>query len=160
MASPPSVGHSCNIQSAHHTQPRVALTRRDKELPLIGILLQGILCNGLEGLFHIAMADGVYHPNEDDFLENVSQIFGLSERQFRGLRARFVPDAEPDPFDVLGLKPDADAAQARAAWRVLVRENHPDQMLARGIPKEAVKLAKKRLIALKRAWEEIGNKVQ
>jgi len=33
------------------------------------------LCEILQGLFHIAMADGVYHPNEDVFLARVSEIF-------------------------------------------------------------------------------------
>lgn len=120
---------------------------------------QGVFCDLMEGLFHIAIADGVYHPSEDDFLESVAQIFGLSERQFRGLRARHVRDAEPDPFDVLGLPADASAKQARAAWRALVRQNHPDQMIARGVPKEAVKLAEKRLVAINRAWEEITGLV-
>src|ERR1051326_6566381 len=30
----------------------------------------------LEGLFHIAMADGVFHPNEELFLADVAQRFG------------------------------------------------------------------------------------
>lgn len=116
---------------------------------------EGVLCDLMEGLFHIAIADGDYHPNEDEFLVRVAEIFGLSDRQFRGLRTRFVPDAEPDPFQVLGLEPDAPLAEARAAWRQLVRETHPDRMIARGVPPEAVKLAEKRLIAINRAWAEI-----
>ena len=46
-------------------------------------------------------------------------------------------------------------ADVRAAWRKLVRETHPDQMMARGVPEEAVKLAERRLVAINRAWEEI-----
>lgn len=114
------------------------------------------LCDLMEGLFHIALADGHYHPNEDAFLERVGEIFGLAPAQFKQLRARFVPDAERDPFDVLGVAPDADAATLRAAWRQLVRDTHPDQMIARGVPEEAVKMAEKRLIAINRAWEEIN----
>lgn len=45
----------------------------------------------IEGLFHIAMADGFYHPNEDAFLEEVAHIFAISDADFRALRARFVP---------------------------------------------------------------------
>lgn len=111
----------------------------------------------MEGLFHIAMADGEYHPNEDDFLNRVAEIFGLSERKFRAIRTRFVPDAEPDPWDVLGIDPDAPIEEARKAWRTLVRETHPDRMMARGVPEEAVKLAEKRLIAINRAWETISE---
>ena len=46
-------------------------------------------------------------------------------------------------------------AEIRKAWRQLVRETHPDQMIARGVPEEAVQLAQSRLVAINRAWEEI-----
>ncbi len=113
----------------------------------------------MEGLFHIAVADGVYHPNEDDFLTRVAEIFGLSDHEFRGLRSRFVPDAKPDPYAILGVRPDASLEEVRKAWRALVRDSHPDRMLARGVPEEAVKLAEKRLIDINRAWEEINDRV-
>lgn len=117
----------------------------------------GTLCDLMEGLFYIAVADGSYHPQEDDFLARVAGIFGLPEREFRALRARFVPDAEPDPYDVLGVEPGEDMEAIRKVWRQLVRDSHPDRMMARGVPEEAVKLAEKRLIAINRAWEEISE---
>ncbi len=113
------------------------------------------LCDLLEGLFHIAMADGVYHPNEDDFLQQVADIFGFDERRFRTIRAQFVAEADRDPYDVLGVEPTATTEEIRAAWRKLVRETHPDQMMARGVPEEAVKLAERRMVVINRAWEEI-----
>lgn len=116
------------------------------------------LCDLLEGLFHIAMADGTYHPKEDDFLHNVAQIFGFDDRRFRGIRAQFVAEAERDPYDVLGVDPATPVQDVRAAWRKLVRETHPDQMLARGVPQEAIKLAERRLVAINRAWEEIQSR--
>jgi DnaJ like chaperone protein len=115
----------------------------------------GPLCDLLEGLFHIAMADGVYHPKEDDFLHDVARIFGFDERRFKGIRAQFVAEADRDPYDVLGVEPGAAMEDVRAAWRQLVRETHPDQMLARGVPEEAVKLAERRMVAINRAWEQI-----
>lgn len=117
----------------------------------------GTLCDLMEGLFHIAVADGAYHPQEDDFLFRVAAIFGLSDRQFKALRTRFVPDAEPDPYDVLGVEPEMSKEEIRAAWRQLVRESHPDRVMARGVPEEAIKLAEKRLIAINRAWETINE---
>ena len=113
------------------------------------------LCDLLEGLFHIAIADGVYHPKEDDFLHEVAQIWGFDERRFRGIRAQFVKEAERDPYDVLGVDPEAPMDEVRRAWRALVRETHPDMMIARGVPEEAVKLAERRMVAINRAWEEI-----
>lgn len=111
----------------------------------------------IEGLFHIAIADGDYHPQEDDFLSRVASIFGLEDRAFRQLRARFVPDAAPDPWDVLGVEPGTPMDDIRAAWRQQVRDSHPDQMMARGLPEEAIRMAEKRLIAINHAWEEISE---
>jgi len=109
----------------------------------------------MEGLFHIAMADGTYHPAEDEFLARVADILGVGDTRFRRMRARFVPDAVPDPYDVLGVAHDAPMDDIRAAWRVLVRETHPDRMIARGVPEEAMKLAESRMAAINKAWEEI-----
>lgn len=115
------------------------------------------LCDLMEGLFHIALADGEYHPAEDEFLAKVARIFGIDEARFRSLRARFVPDAVPNPYDVLGVTPETPLPEIRKAWRAEVRASHPDQLIARGVPEEAVKLAEKQLIAVNRAWEEISE---
>ena len=111
----------------------------------------------LEGLFYIAVADGRYHPNENVFLEEVARIFGVQSRDFVNMRARFVPNENPDPYCVLGVDPTADAETVRQAWRALVREYHPDRLIARGVPEEAMKLAEKRLIQANWAYEEILN---
>lgn len=116
----------------------------------------GTLCDLMEGLFHIALADGTYHPAEDAFLERVSELFGMEETRFRALRARFVPDAVPDPYTVLGVTPDMDLPDIRRHWRQLVRDSHPDVMMARGVPPEAVQLAERRMADINRAWEEIS----
>ena len=116
-----------------------------------------VLMDLLDGLFHIAVADGEYHPAEDAFLERVAEIFGMSKREFAALRARNVPDADPDPYTVLGVDPAMSLAEIRKVWRRLVVETHPDRMMARGVPEEAVQLAQTRLIAINNAWEEIES---
>jgi DnaJ like chaperone protein len=113
------------------------------------------LCDVMEGLFHIAMADGRYHPYEDDFLAEVAAAFGLPEARFRSLRSRFVPHAAGDPYDILGVSPDMPLEEIRRIWKQLVRETHPDAMMARGLPEEAVQLAERRMVDINRAWSEI-----
>ncbi|MGB3279120.1 MAG: molecular chaperone DjiA [Pseudorhodobacter sp.] len=112
----------------------------------------------LEGLFTIAMADGDYHPNENEFLAEVARIFGLGEPCFRALRARYVDGAPRDPYDVLGVPPGATLDEVRAAWKQAVRDSHPDRLIARGVPPEAVELASRRMIDINSAWEEINGK--
>lgn len=115
------------------------------------------LCDLMEGLFHIAMADGFYHPGENEFLEEVSRIFGQTDQQFKALRARFVPDAPKDPYTVLGVSADMPLPEIRKVWRQLVRDTHPDAMMSRGVPEEAIRLAEKKMIDINRAWDEING---
>ena len=116
------------------------------------------LCDLLEGLFHIALADGDYHPEENQFLARVAQIFELSDHEFLRIRAEFVPDAERDPYDVLGVPHGAPLEDVRRAWRTLVRETHPDRLMAHGLPEESIRMAEKRLIAVNKAWEHISGR--
>jgi DnaJ like chaperone protein len=116
---------------------------------------RNILIDILEALFAIAMADGAYHPREDAFRGEVADIFGLDTRRFATVRARYVEGAPRDPFDVLGAPPDATMDELRRAWRVAVKESHPDGMIARGVPPEAVQLAARRLIAINDAWRDV-----
>lgn len=115
----------------------------------------GALSDLLEGLFHIAVADGQYHPDENVFLERVAEIFDVPEREFQQMRCRFVPDRAPDPYQVLGASPDDSFETLRKRYRAMVRESHPDRMMARGVPVEAMRLAEKRMIDINRAWEHI-----
>ena len=116
---------------------------------------EALLGNLLEGLFHIAMADGGYHPAEDAFLSRVAAIFGLDDHDFRRVRARFVPECDHDPYDVLGVTRDSPIEEVRRAYRQAVRDSHPDRLIAQGLPEEAVRLGESRMTDINRAWEEI-----
>ncbi|MFA9231267.1 MAG: TerB family tellurite resistance protein [Microgenomates group bacterium] len=109
----------------------------------------------IEGLFHIALADEVLHENEEAFLAHVAEIFGLDDRCFRSIRARLTSGAAHDPYELLGVSPNMSLAEIRTAWRNAVKESHPDRMIARGVPAEAVHMAARRLIAINAAWEDI-----
>ena len=113
----------------------------------------------IEGLFHIALADDILHDDEDTFLAHTADIFGLDDRCYRAIRARLVAGSERDPYDLLGVAHDASLEDIRAAWKQAVRENHPDAMIARGVPPEAVVLAERRLIAINAAWEDLRDRV-
>jgi DnaJ like chaperone protein len=109
----------------------------------------------LDGLFEIAAADGVLHPGESAFLERVADIFGFAPGEFRRIRAsHFLPDAA-DPYVVLGLDYAAGDDEIRRTYLRLVRENHPDSLMARGVPAEFLKLANDKLAAINLAYEKI-----
>ncbi len=118
-----------------------------------------VLTDVLEGLFQIATADGNYSEVEDEFLREVARIFDVGDRCFRLLRNRFAPGCSCDPYDVLGVAADTPLPQIRGAWKRAVRDNHPDRMIARGLPVEAIRLAEERLIHINRAWDEISTRL-
>lgn len=109
----------------------------------------------MEGLFHIAVADGTYHPDEDAFLKRVSEIFRMSDQKFNALKMRYLPKGNCCNYQILGATPDMPLDDIRKAYRKLVRESHPDVMIARGVPKEAVGIAQKKLADINAAWEQI-----
>lgn len=108
----------------------------------------------LDGLFHIATADGAIHQAEEAYLRAVAEIFGFEDGAFRRIAARHVQLSD-DPYLVLGLRYGADAATVKARHRQLVAENHPDRAIARGLPPEAVIIATKRLAAINAAHDRI-----
>ncbi len=108
----------------------------------------------LDGLFHIAMADGEYHPAEDFFLQQVTAIFGLGEGVYLRLRARHVPELR-DPYSILGVHTDVTMEGLRLARKSFLRDNHPDQLTAQGLPTEMIELANARLADINDAYDEI-----
>src|SRR6185437_15413997 len=109
----------------------------------------------LDGLFEIAKSDGVLHPNESAFLERVSDIFGFAPNEFRRIRASHFAPELTDPYVILGLSYATDEDEIRRTYRRLVRENHPDSLMARGVPEEFVKLANDKLAAINNAYAKI-----
>jgi DnaJ like chaperone protein len=109
----------------------------------------------LDGLFEIAKADGVLHPEEARFLERVAEIFGFAPNEFRRIRASHFAPELTDPYVILGLAYSVDDNELRQTYRRLVRENHPDSLMARGVPPEFIKLATDKLAAINTAYEKI-----
>jgi DnaJ like chaperone protein len=114
----------------------------------------------LGGLFLIAVADGRLHPEEDSYLHRVAAIFGFDEEAYQRIRAQHVgADAlrEDDPYRILGLDPALGTAELKAGWLRLVRENHPDALVAQGLPDEFIAIATAKLARINAAWDAIAD---
>src|SRR3954462_10625331 len=109
----------------------------------------------LDGLFEIAKSDGVLHPCEARFLEKVAEIFGFAPTEYRRIRASHFAPELTDPYVILGVSYVSDEEELKQTYRRLVRENHPDSLMARGVPPEFIKLANDKLAAINNAYEKI-----
>ncbi len=115
----------------------------------------------LGGLFHIATADHVIHAAELEFLRAVAGIFGFTDEEFEQVRRIHggvnagAGDPLDDPYAVLGVAPSAGMDEIKATYRRLVRENHPDRVIAQGLPQEFIDIAQEKMAAINAAYEKI-----
>ena len=114
-----------------------------------------VLEDVLDALFHIAMADQVLRNSELDFLRSVADIFGFSDFEFERIKASHTGQDAENPFLILGVTPEISNDDLKKAYRRLVRENHPDTLIARGVPKELVDIANQKVAAINTAYERI-----
>jgi DnaJ like chaperone protein len=114
-----------------------------------------MLHNILEGLFHIAEADKSLRDRERDYLATVARHFGIGDAEFRYILARHVPDQRPNPYDVLGIAADISDDELRRHYYKLAQDNHPDKLIARGMPEEFINIANKKIAAINEAYAEI-----
>jgi DnaJ like chaperone protein len=109
----------------------------------------------LDALFHIAKADGMIHPAEDTFLFGVASIFGFDAVEYDRIRAGHVGAGDADPYRVLGIVRTASDEEVKARYRQLVREHHPDALVAQGLPQEFIDLANQKVAAINDAWDRV-----
>jgi DnaJ like chaperone protein len=116
----------------------------------------------LIGLFDVARADGELNRAELDFLRRVAAIFGFDQAAFDEIHRRFVASGRrmsgaDDAYAVLGLSRDASEAEIRKTYRQLVREHHPDRLVAKGLPAEFVTHANQTLADINVAYDRIAK---
>lgn len=109
----------------------------------------------VRGLFHIARADGKVTDDELRFLCSVSRIFGFSEVQWERISGENLSPSDADPFQMLGVTRDNSKDEIKAAHRKLVLENHPDRLIAQGMPQEFIDLANEKLANINAAYDQI-----
>lgn len=121
-----------------------------------------LLAELLSGLFDVARADGELKPAEIAFLRRVATIFGFDQAAFQEIHGRFAASQRQmagadDAYAVLGLTRRASDDEIRKAYRRLVREHHPDRLVAKGMPEELIEHANKTLATINVAYDRIAK---
>jgi DnaJ like chaperone protein len=69
--------------------------------------------------------------------------------------ARPRPDLLREAYEVLEVSPDASDADVKRAYRRQMSQNHPDKLVARGLPESMLEMAKQKTQAIQAAWERV-----
>jgi len=114
-----------------------------------------VLEDVMDGLFHISLSDGVITAEEMAFLKTVADIFGFSEREFKRIQIAHCGRASDDPYLILGVDEDISDSDLKRAYRRMAAANHPDRLVARGLPRELSRLATHKMAMINKAYDEI-----
>tara|TARA_B100001245_G_scaffold78537_1_gene56008 strand:- start:229 stop:954 length:726 start_codon:yes stop_codon:yes gene_type:complete len=106
-------------------------------------------------LFYIAEADGEVSSSELTMIANISKIFGLTQIQFNSIKESRKSSDKLNPYIVLESNPDDDLQSIRKKYLKLSKENHPDLLMSKGVPKEVIDESKNKMRAINSAWDQI-----
>jgi DnaJ like chaperone protein len=95
-------------------------------------------------------------PSDDrSFFERVAEMLGMDPRGFGGFAGAAAGGPEADPYRVLGVPPGATEEEVRAAYRMLVREHHPDRLTGAGHPADEIRLSVERMVEINAAYAKL-----
>jgi len=126
----------------------------------------------LEIQLQAAFADGILVVSEEKLLLHICNQLRISrfdyerlkiqlqaQRRFQGRSSytRNTPQKTSlqDAYSALGLTPSASKAEVKKAYRRLMSQNHPDKLVAKGLPEEMMRLAKEKTQKISKAYETI-----
>lgn len=136
----------------------------------------------LEILIQAAYVDGKLDKAEQVILETVSQYLGFSQHDLLYLMSAFEAEMRfrqggggqqggagraksysaqqslDDAYKILGMKKTDDDKSIKKAYRKLMGEHHPDKLVSKGLPKQALEMAKNKTQDIQSAYEMIKEK--
>ncbi len=127
----------------------------------------------MEILVQAALADDKLDQQEWATLSHIAQSIRYRvtylEKIVRSAQAyqEFRTGSEDEPLsetdellrahEILGVNPDAGMQEVKRAYRRLMSQHHPDKLIARGMPKEMLEMAKEKSQAIRSAYEVISK---
>ena len=110
--------------------------------------------NFIDMLYQVAVADGKLHSTEEQMILRVARVLRLQDSTVESVKRKYQNTSEA-AYRALGVTPKATDDEVRTAYRKLVSENHPDRVIAKGMPEEFVQFATRRFQEIQDAYDTI-----
>lgn len=136
----------------------------------------------LEILIQAAYVDGNLDKAEQKILERVASHLGFTQNDLLYLLSAFEAEIRfrqggagrdhaksangqystqqsiNDAYKILGVEQSTDDKSIKKAYRKLMSEHHPDKLVSKGLPKQALELAKNKTQDIQSAYELLKQK--
>lgn len=106
----------------------------------------------IQYLYAIAQSDGHVSAKENNVIEQISRLMGVSNHQHQNVAQHKYRDVKKD-YELLGLTPDADLNEIKKAYRKLALKYHPDKVSQ--LDEKAQQEAKEKFQAIQEAYDSI-----
>lgn len=132
---------------------------------------QALLRLFLEIQFQAALADGYLSAHKQEILQHICAQLGIAPIHFSGFgsreqrqqgsyqnsyrQSRAVRSNLDDAYAVLNMAKSATNAEIKKAYRKLMSQNHPDKLVAKGLPESMIKLATEKTQKIQAAYDQI-----
>jgi DnaJ like chaperone protein len=118
---------------------------------------------------HAALADGGLHPAEQLILDRICAVLGIlpqemyqyiefirAQQSFRGQQGTQRSEGRLEAaYRTLGVTKESTDAQIKTVYRRLMKENHPDKLMAKGLPPEMLRMAEEKVQQINASYDVI-----
>lgn len=106
-------------------------------------------------LSHICQRLGFAPVNNSFNFDDLFRQFNQQNQQQQQQPGRRYQNPIADAYRLLGLDSKASATEVKKAYRKMMSQNHPDKLVAQGLPPEMIKLATEKTQKIQAAYEQI-----